>query len=197
MTANYVHTLFTAEMRALQQADGSRGAYERMEAAAGGSPDMLSDNEIRFISARDSFYLASVTSDGWPYVQHRGGPPGFLKVLDRQLIGFADFKGNRQHVSSGNALSEPRISLFLMDYPNRRRLKILGSASLVDGEDDPSLAQALMPAGYRAVRQRCWLIDVVAFDWNCPQHITPRYTEAELELIPTRSASAGQASPPA
>ncbi len=180
MAQNYVHTLFTDAARAMQEADGSRGSYARMEEGASGAPDAISDKEAEFIAARDSFYLASVTSEGWPYMQHRGGPAGFLKVLPGNRLGFADYRGNRQHVSTTNLIAEPRVSLFLMDYPNRRRLKILGRARIVSAEDDPELVASLMPEGYNALAERAYIIDLVGFDWNCPQHITPRFTEAEL-----------------
>jgi predicted pyridoxine 5'-phosphate oxidase superfamily flavin-nucleotide-binding protein/catechol 2,3-dioxygenase-like lactoylglutathione lyase family enzyme len=126
MARNYVHTLFSDAARAMQAADGSREAYARMEAGADGSPDRLTAKEAEFIAERDSFYLATVTPDGWPYVQHRGGPPGFLKLLDGNQLGFADYRGNRQHVTTSSLAVEPRLSLFLVDYPNRRRLKIIG-----------------------------------------------------------------------
>ena len=180
MAQNYVHTLFTDAARAMQEADGSRGSYARMEQDASGEPDTISDKEAEFIAARDSFYLASVTTEGWPYMQHRGGPAGFLKVLPGNRLGFADYRGNRQHVSTTNLIAEPRVSLFLMDYPNRRRLKILGRARIVSAEDDPELVASLMPQGYKALAERAYIIDLVGFDWNCPQHITPRFTEAEL-----------------
>jgi uncharacterized protein len=180
MAHNYVHTLFTDQARAMQAADGSREAYARMEEGADGSPDLLGEKEAGFIVARDSFYLASVTPEGWPYVQHRGGPAGFLKVLDAGRLGFADYRGNRQHVSTSNLIADPRVSLFLMDYPNRRRLKILGHARIVAAAEEPELLSRLMPEGYKALPERAYLIDVVGFDWNCPQHITPRFTEAEV-----------------
>ena len=180
MAQNYVHTLFTDAARAMQESDGSLGSYARMEEGASGEPDAISDKEAEFIAARDSFYLASVTSEGWPYMQHRGGPAGFLKVLPGNRLGFADYRGNRQHVSTTNLIAEPRVSLFLMDYPNRRRLKILGRARIVLAEDDPELVASLMPEGYKALAERAYIIDLVGFDWNCPQHITPRFTEAEL-----------------
>lgn len=180
MARNYVHTLFSDAARAMQAADGSREAYARMEAGADGAPDLLGDKEAEFIAARDSFYLATVTPDGWPYVQHRGGPAGFLKLLPGNRLGFADYRGNRQHVTTTNLIAEPRLSLFLTDYPNRRRLKILGRGRVVMAEDDPALLSALMPDGYRAVAERAYLVDVVGFDWNCPQHITPRFSEAEI-----------------
>jgi uncharacterized protein len=180
MAQNYVSTLFTDAMRAHQQRDGSRSAYARMEAGATGAPDLFTDKERSFIAARDSFYIASVTSDGWPYLQHRGGPAGFLKALPGNQLGFADYRGNRQHVSTANLISEPRVSLFLMDYVNRRRLKILGLARIVGVEDDPALVASLMPDDYAAVPERAYLIDVIGYDWNCPQHITPRFTQTEI-----------------
>lgn len=180
MAKNYIHTLFTDAARAMQEADGSRPSYARMEEGADGTPDVLTEKEVRFIAARDSFYMASVTSEGWPYVQHRGGPAGFLRRLPGNRLGFADYQGNRQHVSNSNLVTEPRISLFLMDYPNRRRLKILGRARVVSAAGDPALVASLMPDGYKAVPERAYVIDVVGFDWNCPQHITPRFTEPEI-----------------
>lgn len=180
MARNYVHTLFSDAARAAQAADGSREAYARMEDGADGLPDLLTAKEGEFIAARDSFYLASVTPDGWPYVQHRGGSAGFLKLLEGNRLGFADYRGNRQHVTTTNFAAEPRCSLFLMDYPNRRRLKILGRGSVVTADQDPALLASLMPPGYRALGERAYLIDVIGFDWNCPQHITPRFTEQEL-----------------
>ena len=180
MAQNYVHTLFTDTARAMQEADGSRASYARMEAGASGEPDQLTDREGEFIAARDSFYLASVTSEGWPYVQHRGGPAGFLKLLPGNRLAFADYRGNRQHVSTANLTTEPRVSLFLMDYPNRRRLKILGRARIVQADEDPTLLASLMPDNYQATPERAYVIDVVGYDWNCPQHITPRFTEVEI-----------------
>ncbi len=180
MARNYVHTLFTDQARAMQALDGSREAYARMEEGADGSPDLITEKEAGFIALRDSFYLASVTPEGWPYIQHRGGPAGFLKVLEGNRLGFADYRGNRQHVSTSNLVADPRVSLFLMDYPNRRRLKVLGHARIATAAEEPELLSRLMPEGYKALPERTYLIDVVGYDWNCPQHITPRFTEAEL-----------------
>lgn len=180
MAQNYVHTLFTDAARAMQEADGSRPSYARMEEGADGTPDAITEKEAEFIAARDSFYIASITDKGWPYVQHRGGPAGFLRVLPGNRLGFADYRGNRQHVSTTNLITEPRVSLFLMDYPNRRRLKLLGMARIVTAEEDAALVASLMPDGYKAVPERAYVIDVIGFDWNCPQHITPRFTEAEI-----------------
>jgi predicted pyridoxine 5'-phosphate oxidase superfamily flavin-nucleotide-binding protein len=183
MARNYVHTLFTDAARAMQEVDGSRSTYARMEEGADGTPDLMTDKEAGFIAARDSFYIASVTPEGWPYVQHRGGAAGFLRALSGNRLGFADYHGNRQHVSNSNLVTEPRVSLFLMDYPNRRRLKILGQAQVVSAAQDAALITSLMPDGYKAMPERAYIIDVVGFDWNCPQHITPRFTESEIAAV--------------
>jgi uncharacterized protein len=183
MAQNYIHTLFTDAARDMQEQAGSRTAYARMEEGAEGNPDLLGKKEAMFISARDSFYIASVTADGWPYVQHRGGPAGFVKLLDGNRIAFADFRGNKQYVSTSNLQAEPRVSLFLMDYPNKRRLKIIGKAQIVELDDDPELVTSLMSADYKAVPERVYVIEVIGFDWNCPQHITPRFTEAEIAEV--------------
>ena len=140
----------------------------------------LTEAESEFIAARDGFYQATVSESGWPYVQFRGGPTGFLRVLDERTIAYADFRGNMQYISAGNLAGDGRVSLILMDYANRRRLKILGRARLVDAADDPALVARLEDPSYRAHVERAVVIAVEAFDWNCPQHITPRYTEAEF-----------------
>lgn len=140
--------------------------------------DLLAARETDFIAARDSFYMASVSEDGWPYVQHRGGPAGFLRRLAGNRIGFADYGGNRQNLSTANLAADDRVSLFLMDYPNRRRLKLIGHAH---GSDDPADIATLMMPGYAAEPERAFLIDVIGLGWNCPQHITPRFTEAEIK----------------
>jgi uncharacterized protein len=150
--------------------------------------DRFTDVEREFIAARDSFYIATVAENGWPYVQHRGGPPGFLRVLDDRTLGFADFRGNRQYISLGNLNVDNRAALFLMDYPNRRRMKMLSHVEIKELKDDSELAQKLTMPGYKAKIERAMLIHLENFDWNCPQHITPRFTQAELEpaLAPIR-----------
>jgi len=173
-----METMFTPGAKALQTRAGSRASYARMADDGAGEPDALGEQERSFIVARDSFYMASVNEDGWPYIQHRGGPAGFLKVIDDHSIGFADYRGNRQYLSAANILHDDRVALFLMDYPNRRRLKIIGHARI---SDDPTVMAGLMAADYQAVPERALLIDVTGFDWNCPQHITPRFTEAEIK----------------
>jgi predicted pyridoxine 5'-phosphate oxidase superfamily flavin-nucleotide-binding protein len=147
----------------------------------GTPPDTLTADEVEFIGQRDSFYLGTVSADGWPYIQHRGGPPGFLRVTSPSSLAFADFKGNRQLLSVGNLATNPRVSLFLMDYPQRTRLKILGHARVVDAREQPALADSLADATERPNVERLFLIDIVSYDWNCPQHITPRYTAAEVK----------------
>jgi uncharacterized protein len=176
MAATYLHRMFGPTARGLQEADGSRASYARMEAAAGAA-DPITAREEQFIAARDSFYLGSITEGGWPYIQHRGGPCGFLRRIAGNRIGFADFGGNRQYLSVANLAHDDRVSLFLMDYPNRRRLKLIGHA--VVSEDPADLAAVELP-DYRAPAERAFLIDIVGFDWNCPQHIVPRFTQEEV-----------------
>ena len=147
-----------------------------------GEPDRLGPEEMEFLSRRDSFAMATVSPDGWPYVQHRGGPPGFLQVLDAQTLAFADFKGNRQLISTGNLSAGDRVALLLIDHAHRERLKLLGRARVLDARAHPELADRLSPTpALRKKVERLVLIDVVAFDWNCPAWITPRYTAAEIE----------------
>lgn len=177
MGNRYTELMFTPAVRAQQEAHGSRAAYAARE---GGSArnHVLGPAEAAFIAQRDSFYMATIGETGWPYIQHRGGPRGFLRVLDETTIGFADLSGNRQYLSLAHVGQEPRVSLFLMDYPNRRRLKLLGHAATTT---DPAILADLTPSGTRANVERAWLIRLEAFDWNCPQHITPRFTEPEIQ----------------
>ncbi len=170
---------FTAKVKALQEQLGSREAYGSLEQGPVDDPD-LGVYETAFIEARDSFYLGTVSETGWPYVQHRGGPPGFLKVLDPRTLGYADFTGNRQYISTGNLAGDDRVSLFLMDYPHQARLKILGRARVIDEEHESELLARLDNPHYRARVERGIVIRVEGFDWNCPKYITPRYTEAEV-----------------
>lgn len=179
MTHRFSELMFTPAVKRLQEADGSRAAYARLEAPDAPARDRFTDREAGFIAARDSFYLATVSETGWPYVQHRGGPVGFLKVLDDRTLGFADYRGNRQFVSVGNLAGDNRISLFLMDYPNQRRLKILGRVRVIDAAREPGLMAQLGDDDDARV-ERGFVIAAEGFDWNCPQHITPRFTEAEI-----------------
>jgi len=146
-------------------------------------PDELTAEEINFVRARDSFYLATVTESGWPYIQHRGGPVGFLRVVDSHTLAFADYRGNRQMLSTGNLAANDRVALFLMDYPQRTRLKILGHGTVKDSREHPELVEQLADPKDRRLVERLFLINVVGFDWNCPAYITPRYTAAEIEEI--------------
>jgi len=170
---------FTDSVREVQELNNSRSLYAGMDEGETHN-HILRERETDFIQARDSFYMASVSETGWPYVQHRGGPSGFMRVLDEKTLGFADFAGNRQYVSVGNLRKDDRVSLFLMDYPNRTRLKLLGRVRLLE-KDDAELLPRLEIDDYRARVERGFAISVEAFDWNCPQHITPRFTENEID----------------
>jgi uncharacterized protein len=181
MGHKFAQIAFTPNVRAAQAAHGSRKAYSRMEEGED-HHHTLGANETAFIAARDSFYMATVSETGWPYIQHRGGPRGFLRVLDETTLGFADFRGNRQYVSVGNLVTDDRVSLFLMDYVHKARLKILGRAR-VTGPDHAALLSDLSVPGYPARVERGMIIRIEAFDWNCPQHITPRLTLEEFQAI--------------
>lgn len=179
MTSHFMNVAFTPAVKEAQTLNGSRGPYSTRDGET--ARDTLTETETGFIASRDSFYMASVSETGWPYIQHRGGAPGFVKVLSAAQIAFADFRGNRQYVSVGNLSKDDRAALFFMDYPSQTRLKLLGHVRAVNLADDPALAAALIDPDYRAKVERAFVIDVEAFDWNCPQHITPRYTLAEIE----------------
>jgi predicted pyridoxine 5'-phosphate oxidase superfamily flavin-nucleotide-binding protein len=190
MALAFADIAFTPQVRDQQERLGSARHYDRSLAGETPSGDSLSERETAFIEARDGFYQATVSETGWPYVQFRGGHAGFLKVLDPKTVAYADFRGNRQYVSLGNLGGDDRIALILMDYPNRRRLKILGRARTVDIADDPDLVARLAVPGYQGRPERAVLITVEAFDWNCPQHIPQRFTveEFETQLVPIREA---------
>ena len=175
----YDDIMFTPAVKALQVADGSADTYAR---SYGHRTRALGLDDIAFIASRTSFYLGTVSETGWPYIQHRGGPAGFLKVRDDHTIAFADYRGNKQHISEGNVSADDRVSLFLMDYPRRARLKIQGRARFVQAADDPELAEALAVEGQGRV-ERLVVISVEAFDWNCPQFITPRFDADEVAQL--------------
>jgi predicted pyridoxine 5'-phosphate oxidase superfamily flavin-nucleotide-binding protein len=188
MSDGYASIADTEHVREAQVLYGSRAAQARSERhgppATGPEPrDPLTPDEQEFISARDGFYLASVSDTGWPYVQFRGGPPGFVRCPNEHTIAWADFRGNRQYISAGNVTHDERVALFFMDYPNRGRLKVYGRARIVDARGHPELIASLAVPGYRAVVERAVSVTVVSYDWNCAQHITPRYTAAELNAI--------------
>ena len=179
MAYAFLDQLTSDSVRAAQAANGSRRLWE-----TGGADrpfTRFTGAEAQFIAARDSLYMASASETGWPYVQHRGGPPGFIKVLDETRLAFADFRGNRQYISLGNVAADDRVSLILMDYPNRARLKILAHLTVHDLAAEPELARQLALPGYRATPERAFVLGLEAFDWNCPQHITPRFSEPEIE----------------
>lgn len=192
MHEKYLEIASTPSVTAAQEHYGSAAQWARArERRALDAPplnDPLGAAERAFISARDGFYLASVSETGWPYVQFRGGPAGFLQAMDERTLGFADFRGNRQYITTGNVGANDRVSVFLMDYAHRERLKIFGRARIADAADEPALAERLAVPGYAGRVERVVLITVEAFDWNCPQHITPRFTQLELEaaLAPVR-----------
>ena len=169
---------FTPSVKAQQERLGSRKSYASME-ARGGWSDVITDDLASFIAERDSLYLGTASSEGQPYIQHRGGPKGFLKVLDEHTLAFADFMGNKQYISMGNLAENDRVFIFLMDYPNRRRIKIWGRAEFID--DDRALLEKVVDPNYKGVPQRVFRIHVEAWDVNCPQHITPRFTADEME----------------
>jgi predicted pyridoxine 5'-phosphate oxidase superfamily flavin-nucleotide-binding protein len=173
----FAEIAFTPRVRAEQERQGSRAGYARLD---GGERHhhLLGPAEAAFLAERDSFYMATVGETGWPYIQHRGGPPGFVRVLDAATLGFADFRGNRQYVSLGNLAGDDRAAFFFMDYANRERLKLLGR---VEPTADPAVLERLAVPGYRATVERGFLVHVEGFDWNCPAHITPRFTLPQVE----------------
>lgn len=183
MAYGFLDIATTPAVRAAQEAMGSAALYDkaRERGGTGRRFDRFGEQETAFIAARDSFYMASVSETGWPYVQHRGGAAGFLKPLDERTLAFADYRGNRQYISLGNLSAEPRVCLFLIDYPRRARLKIYAHAEAVALDDDPELAARVLDPGYKALPERIFRLTLDAFDWNCSQHITPRFTAREVE----------------
>ncbi len=187
MAYGFLDIASTPSVRAAQAANGSAGLWENFKGHR--DFDRFGEAEQQFIAERDSFYVASVSETGWPYIQHRGGPAGFLRVLDDKTLAFADYRGNRQYISLGNVAANDRVALFLMDYPNRRRLKIYARIETKDLTADPALTDKLMTPGYKGKPERAFVLHLEAFDWNCPQHITPRFTENEIDsaLTPVRA----------
>ncbi|MEP2669462.1 MAG: pyridoxamine 5'-phosphate oxidase family protein [Cyclobacteriaceae bacterium] len=180
MAKNFGSLAFTDEVKLLQEKYGSRKHYERMQMRT--VIDGLTDFEVEFISHRDSFYMASLGENGYPYIQHRGGPKGFVKVIDSKTIGFMDFSGNRQFITMGNLATHNKVSLIMMDYPARARLKIYAKAEIIELNDRQDLFNMLnLNDDYPAKPERMLLLHIEAYDWNCPQHISPRYTIQELE----------------
>lgn len=184
MSNGFLDIATTPSVLAAQAANGSAGLYDKVVAKR--PSNRFSETEAAFIAARDSFYMASVSESGWPYVQHRGGPPGFLKLIDETTLAFPDFRGNRQYISLGNVSVENRVALILMDYPRRRRLKLYARIEARDLVADPILAAQIALPDYRGLVERAFVLRLEAFDWNCPQHITPRFTEAEIAAASAR-----------
>lgn len=181
MPQRFYELAFTPSVKAEQEKHGSERQYERMQ-QNDDFQNTLGPDEQHFLALRDSFYMASVSETGWPYIQHRGGPPGFVHVLSPSLLGFADLRGNKQYISLGNLHHDNRVALFFMDYPKQTRLKILGCAEVHENDTESlRLMEQLRTNEPNATIERAILIHVEGFDWNCPQHITPRYTAAELE----------------
>lgn len=179
VAGRFLETCFTPKVLAAQQHYFGRSQHLPPQPEC----DPLTDDERAFIEARDSFYMATVSETGWPYVQHRGGRPGFLRVVSPTQLAFADYNGNRQMLSTGNLAANDRVTLFLMDYPRRERLKILGHARVEDARQHPELVAQIAEPETRGIVERVFLIEVVSFDWNCPKYITPRYTAAEVEEV--------------
>ncbi len=177
---NYATLMFTPAVQAEQETAGTRALYAEKYPAR--TKDGLGEDERAFLESRSSIYMATVSETGWPYIQHRGGPVGFIKVLDQDTIGFADYRGNRQFISKGNLASDDRVSLFAMDYARKARLKLQGHATVVGADADPALAAKLATDGAGRV-ERLVTIRIVALDWNCPQFIEPRFTQAEVTAL--------------
>jgi predicted pyridoxine 5'-phosphate oxidase superfamily flavin-nucleotide-binding protein len=177
---NYASHMFTTAVQAEQETLGVRDRFQKMYRNR--FTDGLDEDVQGFITKRTSFYMATVGETGWPYVQHRGGPPGFLKFLDDNILGFADYTGNKQMISKGNLAGEDRVSLFLMDYARKARLKIIGHAKMVAAEDEPELAGRLETVDQGPV-ERLVTVRITAFDWNCPKYIEPRFNESEIETM--------------
>ena len=175
----YDELMFTPAVAALQDSEGAREMYAR---SYGPRTRALGGDDIAFVTSRTSFYMASVSETGWPYIQHRGGPAGFLNVLDDHTLAFADYKGNKQHISHGNVTGDDRMSLFLMDYPRKARMKLQGHATFEDAADNPDLAARVAVDGQGRV-ERLVTIRLAAFDWNCPQFITPRFDAGEIAQL--------------
>lgn len=181
MPRAFAEIAFTPSVQKMQRANGSEKMYAEFLSKDAAPGDRIGPMEMAFIAGIDGFFQATIGENGWPYVQFRGGKPGFLKVLDDSTIAYADFRGNRQYISTGNLIVDDRVSLILVDYPNRRRLKIWGHGKLQSASDDADLHEKLVDRNYRALVERVVLIKVVALDWNCPAHIPQRLTFEEME----------------
>lgn len=187
----FFEILFTPAVRAAQSRFGSPFADHEDDGPA--LDARLGPREAEFLAARDSVFLASVSSDGWPYIQHRGGPAGFIRVLDENTLAWAEFSGNRQYLTAGNVAGDDRVSLFALDHAARRRLKLIGHLTLHEAAARPDLVAAVSVAPYRARIERVAVMQVAGFDWNCPQHITPRFTAEEIEAAMREARDPGAA----
>ena len=179
MAKNFAEIAFTLAVKEIQNRLGSRESYARMEKNT--FLDGLTLNEINFIANQDSFYMASIGENGFPYIQHRGGPKGFLKILDAKRLGFIDFKGNMQYISVGNIGGQEKVSIIMVDYPSKTRLKLYATAEIIELKEDPELLNKLILENYKFRPERMMVFNLEAYDWNCPQHITPRYTLEEID----------------
>jgi len=191
VSKHYASIAFTDAVRDVQRSRGSNKFYERKRVEGNATPgiDALTDDEVDYLAERDSFFIATVSQTGWPYVQFRGGRPGFIRVVDPHTIGWADFQGNLQYISVGNVSDDDRVAIIALDFAHKRRLKIYGRARVVTIEDDPDLVSTFTDPEDDSTVERAILVTVAAFDWNCQQHITPRFSEAELQpyLEPMRT----------
>ncbi|NJM33760.1 MAG: pyridoxamine 5'-phosphate oxidase family protein [Rhodomicrobium sp.] len=181
MAHRYAELMFTPAVERVQEQRGSRAGNARRKTAPGVSNERLGPEEAAFVAARDNFYMATASTLGQPYIQHRGGPIGFVKVFGQRWLGFPDYRGNRQYISVGNLAENNRCALIFVDYASRRRLKLVGRAHIIEASDSAFVARLADPA-YAAKLERAILITIDAYDWNCPQHITPRFTEAEARV---------------
>ncbi len=180
MNRKYPEIMFSESVRSVQEHYQVRESAKKLEQWKM-DDEHLSITELSFIAQRDSFYMATVNEDGWPYVQFRGGPQGFLRALDTKTLAYADYRGNRQYISMGNLRVNDRASLFFMDYPNQKRLKLSATTEVFDASERPDLLEKVEDPDYKGKVERIVVFHLVAFDWNCPQHITPRFTEEEFE----------------
>ena len=178
MSYGFLDIAITPSVRAAQAKMGADHLWQNFKGHR--QFDRFSENETAFIATRDSFYIATVSETGWPYVQHRGGPAGFLKMIDERTLAFADYGGNRQYISTGNLAADDRACLFIMDYAQRARLKVYVHVDILDLDADPALSARVTVPGYKAKIERIYRLRLASFDWNCPQHITPRFTEQEV-----------------
>ena len=180
MPYKFLDMLTTDSVRDAQSENDARGLWE--DFSGDRRFDQFDERAAAFISARDSFYMASVSENGWPYVQHRGGPPGFLKLLDDKTLGFADYRGNRQYISLGNVRADDRVALFMVDYPRRKRLKLLAHMTVHALDANPELAERIIDSDYLGEPERLMTLSLESYDWNCPQHIVPRFTQDMVDV---------------